>query len=328
MRKTMTKFKDEDSRGFTLIEVLISMAITIVVMGAVFGLLTRGQRSFQREPQVAELQQSARTALDMVSKDVLQAGAGLPVEFPSFTTTAINPSVGDGGTGPDVIEIVGSSSSAGEMYYAPEPVVNFDGSTNVTLGLAPTGLEVGNLVVVYDNNELSPNWVMGFVTAVNQTPPEAIVTLDATFGTAIVPGGYTNNPDGFTAGFITRVSVVQYSTQLQGNDLILRRQVDFGQINPVGMLDDFQVAYLVGTQPQIEQLSPPPPQPTRGILITPADIISGIRVTVAARSTQENLAGSSQGASGDYIRKTFSSNISPRNVLAGCAERLGTQCSI
>ncbi len=183
-------------------------------------------------------------------------------------------------------------------------------------------------MVVYDNNELSPNWVMGFVAAVNQTPPEAIVTLDATFGTASVPGGYTNNPDGFTTGFITRVSVVQYSTQLQGNDLILRRQVDFGQINPVGMLDDFQVAYLVGTQPQVEQINPLPPQPTRGILITPVDIISGIRVTVAARSTQENLAGSSQGASGDYIRKTFSSNISPRNVLAGCAERLGTQCSI
>ena len=326
----MTKFRDEDSRGFTLIEVLISMAITIVVMGAVFGLLTRGQRSFQREPQVAELQQNARTALDMVSKDVLQAGAGLPVEFPSFTTTAINANVGDGGTGPDVIEIVGSSSSAGEMYYAPEPVVNFDGTTNVTLGLAATGLEVGNLVVVYDNNELNPNWVMAFVTTVvnGSAPDESTVTLDATYGTAVVPGGYSNNPDGFTTGFITRVSVVQYSTQMQGNDLILRRQVDFGQINPVGMLDDFQVAYLVGTQPQVEQVNPPPPQPTRGIQILPVDIISGIRITVAARSTQENLAGSSQGASGDYIRKTFSSNISPRNVIAGCAERLGTQCSI
>ena len=327
MRKIMTEFREQDSRGFTLIEVLISMVITIVVMGAVFGLLTRGQQSFQREPQVADLQQSARTALDMVSKDALQAGAGLPPEFPAFTTSAINMNVGDGASGsPDVIEIVGASSSAGEMFFDPEPVIMFDG-TNATVGLAPSSLEVGNLVVVYDNNPLNPNWIMRFVTAVDQTPPEAVVTLDSTYGTVVVPGPYTNNPDGLATGFITRVSVVQFSTQLQGNDLLLMRQVDFGQVNPVGMIDDFQVTYLVGTQPQVEQLNPPNPQPTRGFDLNPVDIVSGVRVTVAARSSQENLAGSTQGASGDYIRKTFSSNVSPRNVLAGCAERTGGLCS-
>lgn len=322
MRKMMTKLKEQDSRGFTLIEVLISMAITIVVMGAVFGLLTRGQQSFQREPQVAELQQSARTALDMVSKDILQAGAGLPPEFPAFTTNVINPAVGDGGSNPDVIEMVGASSIAGEMYFDPEPVVLYDG-TNATVGLEFTAFEVGDLAVLYDNNALNPNWVMGFVTAIDTTPPgEAIVTLNPSSGPATVPGPYTNNPDGITTGFITRVSVIQYSTLMTGNELILRRQVDFGQINPIGMLDDFQVAYLVGIQPtQTEQVNPPNPQPTRGVQIVPLDIIAGVRITVAARSTQENLAGSTQGASGDYIRKTFSSNISPRNVLAGCAER-------
>jgi len=79
------RFIVESERGFSLIEVLISMVVTLIVMAAVFGLLTRGQRSFQREPEVADLQQSARTALDLVTKDILQAGAGLPPEFPAFS---------------------------------------------------------------------------------------------------------------------------------------------------------------------------------------------------------------------------------------------------
>jgi len=75
----------ESERGFSLLEVLISIMITLIVMGAVFGLLTRGQKTFQREPEVADLQQSARTVLDLVTRDILQAGAGLPPEYPAFS---------------------------------------------------------------------------------------------------------------------------------------------------------------------------------------------------------------------------------------------------
>src|SRR3989304_4180050 len=106
----------ESERGFSLIEVLISMAITLIVMGAVFGLLTRGQRSFQREPEVADLQQSARAALDLVTRDILQAGTGLPPEFPAFSR--INGGDG-GGTATDVLEIIGTIQSAGDVYLVP-----------------------------------------------------------------------------------------------------------------------------------------------------------------------------------------------------------------
>ena len=83
--KQQPKF-DESERGFTLIEVLISILITLIVMASVFALLTQGQRAFQREPEIADLQQSARTVLDMVSRDILQAGSGLP--RPSFPRSA------------------------------------------------------------------------------------------------------------------------------------------------------------------------------------------------------------------------------------------------
>ncbi len=116
------QFSVGSERGFSLIEVLISIALTVVVMGAVFTLLSRGQQSFEREPEVADLQQSARTALDLVTRDILQAGAGLPPEFPAFSR--IN---GAGDSAPtDVLEVIGTFQSAGNVFMEPEEVLSVD----------------------------------------------------------------------------------------------------------------------------------------------------------------------------------------------------------
>jgi prepilin-type N-terminal cleavage/methylation domain-containing protein len=331
MRSKKEKSRARDPKGFTLIEVLISMVITVIVMGAVFGLLTRGQRSFQREPQVADLQQNARVVLDMVSKDVYQAGAGLPPEFPSITPKSVDPSVGDQGVGvPDIIEVVGTVTSPDIMNSDPETLITFDGMV-ATLDHAPTPLMVGDMVVIYNNDPLNAEWVMRWVTGVNQTPPNAMVTVGPTSGGGInIPPAYSRNvtPFPWAGGFIIKVSTVRYFAQPQGDDLVMMRQVNFDVANrmPVGMIEDFQVVYMVGNRPALEQLDPPHPHPALGANINTIDIISGVRVTVAARSQDQNLEGSTVGPSGNYIRKTFSSNITPRNISGALAARnLGWQ---
>lgn len=332
MRSLLRRLRESGSRGFTLIEVLISMAITIIVMGAVFGLLTRGQQSFQREPQVADLQQSARTALDMISRDVMQAGSGLPPEFPALTPKAVDSTVGDQGTDPDVLEIVGAAQVGGAGYASVEQVTGFDGVDVVSVNVAPSSLQIGDLVVVYNDQETGSDWLMGWVTEVNVVDPgpgspQTDLTVQATYDGHTVPAPYSNLDNSLTTGLITRVSVVRYQTQVVGDDLILTRRVNFGDAMPVGMIDDFQVVYLTGTQPQVEQVDPPHPHPDEAAVIDPVNIISGVRVTVVGRSADENLMGSTEGDSGDYIRKAFSSNISTRNILAGCQDRTGGLCS-
>jgi prepilin-type N-terminal cleavage/methylation domain-containing protein len=319
----ITKIK-EDSSGFTLIEVLVSMAITVIVMGAVFGLLTQGQKSFQREPQIADLQQSARSALDMVSRDVLQAGSSLPPEFPSFTPKILDGSVGDQGVNPDVLEIVGSVQSPGVIRQDPEIVENFDGfALTGSIMELQSVLQAGDMVVIYNNEPNNSQWVTTFVQTVTPTGAQVDLTFGPSYGGTTIPAHFSRYID-FNVGFVTPISVVRYDTVLNGQDLILRRQVDFQNAVPVGMVDDFQVTYLVGTQPQVEQNDPPHPHPLpTAATIQPQSVISGVRVTVAARSEQENLEGATQGASGNYIRKTFSSNISPRNILGGLQERTG-----
>jgi len=63
-------------RGFSLLELMIAMAIMMTVIGSVFSLLNPAQGSFAMEPEVADLQQRLRVAQDTLYKDLVMAGAG------------------------------------------------------------------------------------------------------------------------------------------------------------------------------------------------------------------------------------------------------------
>ncbi|HXV62883.1 MAG TPA: prepilin-type N-terminal cleavage/methylation domain-containing protein [Vicinamibacteria bacterium] len=340
------------AQGFTLVEVLVSILVTLAVMAAVFGLLTRGQRSFQREPEVADLQQNARSALDMVSKDILQAGAGLPPEFPAFSR--IN---GAGNQSPtDVLELIGTFQYAGNVFLGPEPVARLEGD-DVVLVANTTNLNVDEMVVLYndvphdDRGGRTVQWAMARVTAVNEdaTNPtfEARVTLDyGSFdpaysnhlggdGNAPIPVDFEPRPEFAQVSKITPVSVVRYSTRTDDPALyngpppqVLMRDVDFqNQPRPVGYLDDFEIAYVIGVAAPFEQDDPPNPvlDIAQGTPLTSENMLSSVRVTITARSVSSNMEGASQGPSpgieDNFIRKTFSTNVNPRNVSAGLDTR-------
>lgn len=79
----MTESSSE--KGFSLIELLIAMVITLIVSGAIYGLMTAGQNAFRREPELAERQQNIRLAMDMMVRDLANAGTGLPPFAQVFT---------------------------------------------------------------------------------------------------------------------------------------------------------------------------------------------------------------------------------------------------
>jgi prepilin-type N-terminal cleavage/methylation domain-containing protein len=64
-------------RGFSLLELMVALVVTMIISGAVFGLMAQGQGTFQREPGRSERQQQIRIAMDRIQKDVLMGGAGL-----------------------------------------------------------------------------------------------------------------------------------------------------------------------------------------------------------------------------------------------------------
>ncbi|MGC1452518.1 MAG: prepilin-type N-terminal cleavage/methylation domain-containing protein [Candidatus Sulfotelmatobacter sp.] len=64
--------------GFTLLELMVSMAVGLIVMAAMASLFKTGMNSTMLVTQRAETQQNMRAAIDLMVKDISMAGAGLP----------------------------------------------------------------------------------------------------------------------------------------------------------------------------------------------------------------------------------------------------------
>lgn len=64
------------SRGFTIIEMLVSVAIMMTITGAIFQLMNPAQGVFKAQPEVSDMQQRMRIGTDALYKDLLMAGAG------------------------------------------------------------------------------------------------------------------------------------------------------------------------------------------------------------------------------------------------------------
>ena len=268
--------------GFTLVEVMVSMAITVIVMGSVFALLARGFRTTDAEFERSDLQAQARHALDQISRDLLTAGSGLPPEFPAFTPPHVNPELDASGGGPEAIEIVGyfDSSAAGAE---PWPIVSFDGE-KARAKRFPAHIRPGELVLLYDDKPTHGTWMFGLVSAIDEisTPEEGelreltIKTAPGdTEGDTTLPAfiGHYNRPSP-ASGFIAPVTVVSYKTgpKESGPDgsRALWRRVNWGEPIEVALVEDLQFRYFIGTTvpetktppiipPRI--LSPPPPPP-------------------------------------------------------------------
>jgi prepilin-type N-terminal cleavage/methylation domain-containing protein len=71
--------------GFSLLELIVAMAITLIISGAIYGLMTGGQNAFRREPELSERQQNIRVAMDLIMRDIQNAGVGMPDFIQTFT---------------------------------------------------------------------------------------------------------------------------------------------------------------------------------------------------------------------------------------------------
>jgi type IV pilus assembly protein PilW len=66
-----TKF---DERGITLIELLIALVISGIIVGAIYRLFVAQTRSYTVQDQVAEVQQNVRSAMEILVRDIRNAG--------------------------------------------------------------------------------------------------------------------------------------------------------------------------------------------------------------------------------------------------------------
>ena len=65
------------ARGFSLLELLVAMAITTTTAGALLSLVVAGQSIARMQPEAADLQQRARIATQVLATELARAGAGM-----------------------------------------------------------------------------------------------------------------------------------------------------------------------------------------------------------------------------------------------------------
>lgn len=88
----MFNIKQKDQKrvpGFSLIELLIAIAISGIVLGAVSSLFIMQNKSYSVQEQVAEMQQNARAAMDMMTREIRMAGPA-STGIVSATANSIN----------------------------------------------------------------------------------------------------------------------------------------------------------------------------------------------------------------------------------------------
>jgi len=106
-----------NARGFSLIELVVTMAITLVITSGMFSFIHSARRVFEVDLEHTDIQQRARVATDTLFRDLVMAGAGLqsPALAP-FRRGSINPDM-PGSAFPDRVSVlyVPPDSAAGPI---------------------------------------------------------------------------------------------------------------------------------------------------------------------------------------------------------------------
>lgn len=131
--------------GFSFIELLVAMAITLIVVSATLGAFNQAVRTNEAATLMADMEQNLRAGANLIIRDLIQAGQGIPVggiPIPS-------------GTGAQPIQ---RPSPSGSSYTFPTNYVVLPSVTpGASIGHSVLGQPTDMLTVLYADSTLPLN---------------------------------------------------------------------------------------------------------------------------------------------------------------------------
>ncbi|MEO8360778.1 MAG: prepilin-type N-terminal cleavage/methylation domain-containing protein [Vicinamibacteria bacterium] len=139
--------------GFSLLELMVAMTITLIITGAMYGFITQTGNAFSREPALADRQQQIRLSMDRIQQDILVGGSNLGRYFQAFTPglDAAGTFVGvTAGQNTDILEtwIQQPDCPAIRLCVATPPLPDYSTSQDCKFSPAPTDPATGALKFV------------------------------------------------------------------------------------------------------------------------------------------------------------------------------------
>src|SRR5271155_1572539 len=167
MRRQGENMKREE--GFSLIELMVAMAVTLIIVAATLGLFVSALRTNESSQQLSNMNGNLRSAVNLISRDLLQAGQGIPtggVTLPAGAgCTAVNRPVPVGtatfgygcanaATNPNLPAFMPGNALGPAVPDTPpgSPGANL-GSPSLTSGPSP-GPESDVVAMMYQDNTL------------------------------------------------------------------------------------------------------------------------------------------------------------------------------
>ncbi|MFL6593702.1 MAG: PilW family protein [Luteimonas sp.] len=172
-----------DQRGFTLIELMIALVLGLIVSGAALALFVTNKRTYVASENMGRVQENARTAFELMSRDVREAGgnpcdANVPIGnalndtswwsnwgsgvtgyngAAAFAGAPFGTSTGARVNGTDAIELrSGVDTGIAVIGAMPDPSANIDVQST-------SGISNNDLVMICDFNQAA-------IFQVTQTP--------------------------------------------------------------------------------------------------------------------------------------------------------------
>ncbi|MBU1743580.1 MAG: prepilin-type N-terminal cleavage/methylation domain-containing protein [Proteobacteria bacterium] len=110
-------------RGFSLVEMLIAMAVGMVVLGAMYGVFNIQSKTLGNQEEIVAMQQSVRAGMDMMAREIGMAGynpAGATFAGVTYDTTQLRIMAdlnGNGDTGDEHEDIAYKYYNSSEYPY-------------------------------------------------------------------------------------------------------------------------------------------------------------------------------------------------------------------
>jgi prepilin-type N-terminal cleavage/methylation domain-containing protein len=181
----------KSQRGFTLLELLVASSIGLTVILVMASLFKTGMDTSMKVAQRAETQQNLRAAVQLMTKDISLAGAGLPSGGVQLGTGGLSKIACNqsstcyltGGTYPN------SSSGSANYMYAIEPGFGTGVESAAVITAAPAATNSSITVVYCDYNfPLEPgNFAFSFTSAT--TASVSVNNAAVTPNNILAPGG-------------------------------------------------------------------------------------------------------------------------------------------
>ena len=320
---------EQKQNGFSLIELVIAMTVTLIISGAIFQLMSAGQTAFRKEPAMADRQQSIRMGLDIISQDIYRAGYGFPQFAQVFTDNldAVGP-LGPGGADTDELEIFLATECP------PKAVCDSPGTTITTVEEFSACENFPALVILGNETEFGVFWAEAPGIGTSGSCGKG----GGKNGHAVLPHGkskFSNPPGGipFDPEYMLVGSVIGYRINLEADGTPNLERSAFGG-EDVGGQSSWQIIARGVEDMQVEYLNGVDWQDGPGLITcgfscaapTAADfdtVIRRVRVRLSARAMAPNLTGQSMSAVGNAARGQLVTDIAPRAAVATLGQFAG-----